>query len=289
LIGVNNGMISNCYSDSSLSINNHSGGLVSVNDGTVSNCYSTGHVSGGGDFIGGLAVNNYYGSTIINSFWDIEASGQLSSDGGTGKSTVGMQDPNTFLEAGWDFAGESVNGTQNIWRLCEDTVDYPRLAWEFMPADFVCPDGVEMRDFAILGTQWQQSPGEPSADIAPNGGDGIVDRFDLAELVDNWLTECKVLLPGQASNPYPPDGAGISDFNADLRWAAGTRAKSHDVYFGTSDPPPFVCNQTAATFDPGKMDYSTTYYWRVDEVGAYGTTQGPVWSFGIMTPPPPPP
>jgi hypothetical protein len=33
----------------------------------------------------------------------------------------------------------------------------------------------------------KQPPGVPSADIAPPGGDGIVDMNDLGLLVDNWL------------------------------------------------------------------------------------------------------
>ena len=53
--------------------------------------------------------------------------------------------------------------------------------------DFNGDDDVDLADFAILGAQWQQPPDQPSADIAPDGGDGIVDRFDLAALVDNWL------------------------------------------------------------------------------------------------------
>ncbi len=46
---------------------------------------------------------------------------------------------------------------------------------------------VDFGDFAIMGSQWEQSPGSPSADIAPVGGDGVVDFEDLALLVDDWL------------------------------------------------------------------------------------------------------
>jgi hypothetical protein len=53
--------------------------------------------------------------------------------------------------------------------------------------DFVNLDGVDFRDFAILAGQWQLPPAEPSADIAPTGGDGIVDGRDLAAFVENWL------------------------------------------------------------------------------------------------------
>ncbi|MBW8042403.1 MAG: hypothetical protein FVQ85_20740 [Planctomycetes bacterium] len=96
----------------------------------------------------------------------------------------------------------------------------------------------------------------------------------------------------QASNPNPADGATGVDINADLSWTTGSYVTSHDVYFGTSSPPPFVCNQTAITFDPGTMDRGLTYYWRIDEVNKWGTTTGSVWSFTTIsggTPPPPPP
>ena len=46
---------------------------------------------------------------------------------------------------------------------------------------------VDMVDFAILTSQWQQELSSPSADIAPAGGDGIVNERDLRLLVDNWL------------------------------------------------------------------------------------------------------
>jgi hypothetical protein len=46
---------------------------------------------------------------------------------------------------------------------------------------------VDFRDFAVFGLQWRQPPGEPSADIEPLGGDGVVDMNDLALFADNWL------------------------------------------------------------------------------------------------------
>ena len=77
------------------------------------------------------------------------------------------------------------------------------------------------------------------------------------------------------------------DPDADLIWSAGTGAESHDVYFGTSSPPPFKRNQTATIFDPGTMTPDTTYYWRIDEVNPWGKTAGTTWSFNtIMSPPP---
>jgi hypothetical protein len=56
-----------------------------------------------------------------------------------------------------------------------------------LAGDLVPPDGVDMRDYAVLAGQWRQAPGEPSADIAPEGGDGIVDWLDVEVQVGNWL------------------------------------------------------------------------------------------------------
>ena len=97
----------------------------------------------------------------------------------------------------------------------------------------------------------------------------------------------------QANDPNPTDGATSVSIYTDLSWTASPSATSHDVYFGTSSSPPFVCNQTETTFDPGRMNPGTTYYWRIDEVNKWGKTTGLVWSFttisGGTTPPPPPP
>jgi predicted enzyme related to lactoylglutathione lyase len=93
---------------------------------------------------------------------------------------------------------------------------------------------------------------------------------------------------GKAGNPNPADGATDVGTTADLSWTADYGATSHDVYFGTANPPPFIGNQTATTFDPGKMDYETTYYWRIDEINKWGTATGDLWSFTTHGPPPPP-
>jgi len=72
---------------------------------------------------------NYHG-WAEGSFWDIEASGQLNSDGAeTGLTTAEMYDIGIYLDAGWDFVGEVDNGVEEIWWI-EDGVDYPRLWWE---------------------------------------------------------------------------------------------------------------------------------------------------------------
>jgi hypothetical protein len=46
--------------------------------------------------------------------------------------TAEMQDPNTFINAGWDFVGESDNGPSDIWIMPEDG-GYPILSWQVSP------------------------------------------------------------------------------------------------------------------------------------------------------------
>jgi hypothetical protein len=187
LVGRNtDGTISNCYATGSVSGDDETGGLVAVKwYGTVSNCYSIGNVSGTTD-VGGLLGKNTYG-TVTDSFWDKDTSGMTTSAGGTGKTTAQMQTRSTFTSAGWDFTDETANGTEDIWRLCVDGTSYPLLAWQTWPlGDYYCPDGSDFKDYAVLAGQWRQAPGEPSADIAPNVGDGIVDGLDLKALCVIW-------------------------------------------------------------------------------------------------------
>ncbi len=96
------------------------------------------------------------------------------------------------------------------------------------------------------------------------------------------------LLPDPADNPTPSEAATGVSVEQVLSWNSGSGADSHNVYFGTNSAnPTFQGNQTATSFDPGTLAYSTTYYWRVDEVNAEGTKTGALWSFSTELPPPP--
>ncbi len=99
--------------------------------------------------------------------------------------------------------------------------------------------------------------------------------------------------PAQASNPSPATGATNISVTTDLSWTAGTGSPtSRDIYFGTVSPGTFRGNQTATTYDTNTMSNNTTYYWRIDEKNAGGTTTGIVWNFTTVpdtTPPTPNP
>ncbi len=129
LVATNGGRITHCYASGTVSGTDMAGGLVGHHGegrgGTLAmilNCYSTTRV-GGGTYIGGLV--GYGRATVVDSFWDIEASGQLTSAGGMGFTTARMQMATTFRA--W---GDPNNA--GVWTIDEGH-DYPRLAWEDRP------------------------------------------------------------------------------------------------------------------------------------------------------------
>ncbi len=131
LVGSNGGTVTRCYSTGPVSGRGYYvAGLVGVNSGAVTQCYSTGVVSGT-MWIGGLVAWDY-SAGVTTCFWDTQTSGWKASDGGTGKTTAEMQTVKTFLDVGWDFVGETKNGTDDIWWILEGK-DYPRLWWELIP------------------------------------------------------------------------------------------------------------------------------------------------------------
>jgi hypothetical protein len=104
----------------------------------------------------------------------------------------------------------------------------------------------------------------------------------------------------KASGPSPADGAILEQTYATLGWAAGYDAASHDVYVSDNladvenrDPNafggsldalfPFLVIGIFGSPYPDGLVPGTTYYWRVDEIEADGTTKhdGDIWSFTV--------
>ncbi len=115
-----------------------------------------------------------------------------------------------------------------------------------------------------------------------------VDEFDAATTYkgDVW----GFTTSGAAGNPQPSNGAADVQMTAKLTWTPATTATSHDVYLGTDKEavknattasPEYKGNKAsgAETLDPGKLDWDTVYYWRVDAVYATGPVKGLLWSF----------
>ena len=103
LVGQNRDTLTNSYATGSVEGSSNVGGLVGLNTGnTLTESYATGSVEGDSD-VGGL-VGNSFGEEI-DSYWDTEATGQSTSDGGTGLTTAEMQgsEAETNMD-GFDFA-----------------------------------------------------------------------------------------------------------------------------------------------------------------------------------------
>ncbi len=118
-----------------------------------------------------------------------------------------------------------------------------------------------------------------------------VDEFDITEThkgeVWSFTTE------GAVANLKPANGAVDVKQTQILTWSPSEAAASHEVYFGTdkevvrdadTGSPEYKGTRTlgAESYDPGKLKWDSTYYWRIDEVNDVNPDSpwvGPVWSF----------
>src|SRR5512146_293909 len=100
----------------------------------------------------------------------------------------------------------------------------------------------------------------------------------------HWLCIAVVLGAGttvwgqqkKATSPTPADGAGAVTTPL-LKWVAGTTAKFHDVYAGTSPqlgPKDIIASHlplaTNFVIKQGLFQPGVKYYWRVDEIDVDG-------------------
>jgi len=159
------GTVSNCYSRGDVTRNSGTNqafggfcGYVS-NTITIQYSYSTSNVfsssgnawgSGDGYTADQGFVGTYDSGTMTSNFFDNEASNQTSDAGGTAtaKTTAEMTTDalaynyttNIYLAGGWDFLGESTNGSDNIWNIGNGNNDgYPYFVWKFPNDDVSLP------------------------------------------------------------------------------------------------------------------------------------------------------
>jgi hypothetical protein len=150
-------VIRNCYSRGDVTrregTNGRFGAFCGYSDGgVVEYSYSTGSVFssednawGGGD---GLTANvGFIGDgsgTFTDNFFDSDVSNQSSATGATAKTTAEMTNATTtdniYLNAGWDFKGEIMNGTDDIWNIGNTRNDgYPYHDWQYSLDDASLP------------------------------------------------------------------------------------------------------------------------------------------------------
>ena len=109
-----------------------------------------------------------------------------------------------------------------------------------------------------------------------------IDEFDVVEThkgnVWSFTTEGAVGSPGPAKDAVDVTQTPV------LTWAPGLGA-SHEVYFGADAASLELKasgNLGSERYEPGQLEWDTTYYWRVDEANnanADSPWTGPLWSF----------
>ncbi len=118
-----------------------------------------------------------------------------------------------------------------------------------------------------------------------------VDEFDAVNTYKGHVWSFTT--QGAVGSLKPSNGAVDVKQTQILSWSPGDNAASHQVYFGTdkevvrnadTGSPEYKGSRNlgSESYDPGKLLWNTTYYWRVDEVNNVNPDSpwtGPVWSF----------
>jgi len=146
----------------------------------------------------GVSVSLRGDLAIIGSYFD-DANGLDS-----GSAYIFKRDGESWMErskiAPWDGAAKDrFSGSVSIYGECvivgatrdDDNGEDSGSAYIFR---HVCPVAdlsgdcwVNFIDFSVLGGQWRLPPGEPSADVGPEGGDGNIDFLDVGVMAGEWL------------------------------------------------------------------------------------------------------
>jgi len=197
--------------------------------------------------------------------------------------------------ATWGWTGGPVI-PQDTWTMLAVTID-PDKAVAYVYTD---AGGLVQATNAIAHIEQTVGALQIGYSYDPRYVRGILDE---AAVFSRALTEEEILAltqgptdPTLAAAPSPMNEATDVPRDDDLSWTAGAFAAKHDVYLGTSlddvnsasraDPMGLLVSQgqTATTYDPGRLEFGQTYYWRVDEVNAAPSNtifKGEVWNFTV--------
>jgi hypothetical protein len=126
------GTLRDCYAAASITAGPSSysiGGLAGESWASTTHCYAVTRivVGGGSRSVGGFVGDSYSKDFQACFFLDPNDGGGPINGVGTPLTDAQMRRQASFL--GWDFVGETANGTADIWWIDEGK-DYPRLWWE---------------------------------------------------------------------------------------------------------------------------------------------------------------
>ncbi len=146
--------------------------------------------------------------------------------------------------------------------------------------------------YGTIGAHYKRSDGAPKFFF-----DGLIDDVRIYDRVlsEEEIREITAIEGVEAAEPSPADGEQMDVVQGVvLSWVPGASAEKHDVYFGgnfddvsQASPTINLNNVYKGRQDPNQyaveetLDFGKTYYWRIDEVEADGTTiyKGDLWQF----------
>jgi hypothetical protein len=264
--------ISNCYSTGDVTGNRIVGGLVGgLHNGTIANCSSTGSVSGYG-LIGGLLgvkasliiwrdFSGITGDTIS----DFYSTANITGNSGVGQIVRGSirEVVNSFWDVETSGRATSAGGTGKSTVEMQTASTFLAAGWDFV-------------------------------DETANGTEDIWWILEVRAGRDYPRLWWQLFW---AVSPYPQDGATDVAQPLILNWAPGApgrgRSALYHVYLGedleavknaTIGSPEYKSSTDlgSESYDPGKLEWDTTYYWRIDEVNNASPDSpwtGILWSF----------
>ena len=221
---------------------------------------------------------------------------------------------------GFAFPDGLVPGTTYYWRIDEVNDAEPNSPWKgdvwsfgIPPKTAYFPDAADGAETVAVDAQLNWTAGfgaklhtvyfGESFDEVSNAAGGLpqgtttynpgplkaaktyywrVDEFDAIETYtgDVWSFTTE----GAVAALNPVNGAVDITQTPILTWAPGFGA-SHEVYFGAEASSLELKgsgNLGSESYDAGQLEWSTTYYWRVDEANSANAESpwtGPLWSF----------
>jgi len=222
---------------------------------------------------------------------------------------------------GFPFPDGLVPGTTYYWRIDEVNEAEPNSPWKgevwsfsIPPKTAYFPVPADSAESVALDTQLSWTPGfgaklhtvyfgdnfddvSNAAGGSPQGTTAYrpgplelaktyywrVDEFDVVETHKGNVWS--FITTGAVSNPNPTKGAVDVTQTPVVTWVPGIFADTHEVFFGAG-PAALESKGTGSlgseSFEPGQLEWNTTYYWRIDEANNTNPDSpwtGPLWSF----------
>jgi hypothetical protein len=281
ITGSNNGGMTNCYATGRVTGTSYVGGLAAdISYGSIRNSYAAGTVTGV-SYVGGIVgylklPSPYFGmEPVINSFWDVQATGQPTSPGGTGRTTAEMKQQATFPD--WDFIDH--------WRIQEGS-GYPYLFWQNSPIgiDDIPPVIAAHEDVfaeaaspagAVVGYVLPAATDNVDADVTVIGAPASGSTFALGDTtvtctaVDaagNQAIPTSFVVHVADTTPPVPDAASLPAISAPCSITVTTIPTATDLCDG---------QRLGTTNDPLQYASQGTYtiHWRFADLAGNASTQ----------------